>query len=131
MCGESSSTTTRSSSDSRSYLWDIEISLHDNRAAFNKIITAAPNATAVSNNVQTELTKSFSSAAATAQQYPQYSNQIIAAAQQSFLDGADWAYLAGIIAVLGGAALIYLRFPKHEEEERLLASYSAEDTASG
>ena len=46
--------------------------------------------------MQSQLTKSFSSAANTAAQYPQYSKQIIAAAQTSFLDGADWAYVAGL-----------------------------------
>ena len=42
--------------------------------------------------------------------------------------GADWAYTAGIVAILLGATLVYFRFPK-EEEEQLLAAYHAEDTA--
>jgi EmrB/QacA subfamily drug resistance transporter len=83
----------------------------------------------VNNSVQTELTKSFSSAADTAQRYPaSVQDQIIAAAKSSFLKGDQWAYLAGIIAVLLGATLVFLKFPKHEEEERLLAAYHAEDT---
>jgi EmrB/QacA subfamily drug resistance transporter len=81
----------------------------------------------VNSSVKSELTKSFSSAANTAAAYPQYANQIIAGARQSFLDGADWAYLAGIIAVLGGAALVYWCFPKRDEEETLLAQYGEED----
>ncbi len=82
----------------------------------------------MSTNVQSELTKSFSSAANTAAQYPQYSKQIIAAAQTSFLDGADWAYLAGLIAIVLGAALVFFLFPKHDGELELLNRYQAEDT---
>src|SRR4051794_7862242 len=52
----------------------------------------------VSDNVAGELTKSFSSADAVAQQYPQYATQITAAAKASFLHGDQWAYLAGIVA---------------------------------
>ena len=82
----------------------------------------------VTESTQSELTKSFSSAEALAEQYPQYAKQITAAAQSSFLEGDDWAYTAGLVAVLAGAALVFFMFPKHEEEERLLAAYHAEDT---
>ncbi|HWI01853.1 MAG TPA: hypothetical protein VNT27_16115, partial [Propionibacteriaceae bacterium] len=64
----------------------------------------------------------------TAQQYPQYSPQIIAAAKESFLSGADWAYTAGIIAIVLGAVLVFFLFPKREDELRLLADYHAHDT---
>ena len=67
------------------------------------------------------------SAEATAQQFPQYATQITEAAKRSFLDGADWAYTAGIVAVLLGAALVFFLFPGKEGEERLLARYQAED----
>ena len=50
------------------------------------------------------------------------------AAKQSFLDGDQWAYTAGLVAVLLGAALVFFMFPKKDEEERLLAEYHAEDT---
>jgi MFS transporter, DHA2 family, multidrug resistance protein len=82
----------------------------------------------VSSDVQSELTKSFSSAADTAAGYPaSVQAQIIAGAKTAFLHGDQWAYLAGIVAVLLGAALVFFKFPKHAEEERLLASYHAED----
>jgi hypothetical protein len=84
----------------------------------------------VSDNVQSELTKSFSSAADTAAAYPQYSAQIIAGARSSFLDGADWAYTAGLIAVVVGAVLVFFFFPRHEREQALLARYQAEDQAA-
>jgi hypothetical protein len=83
----------------------------------------------VTDATQSELTKSFDGAEGVAQQYPQYASQITAAAKQSFLDGDQWAYLAGIGAILGGAALIYLCFPGRDDERQLLATYHAEDTA--
>jgi MFS transporter, DHA2 family, multidrug resistance protein len=83
----------------------------------------------VSDTVQGELTKSFSSAEEVAQQYPQYASQIIGAAKTSFLQGDDWAYTAGLIAVALGAVLVFFCFPKHEREEALLLQYAAEDEA--
>jgi hypothetical protein len=96
--------------------------------AFTKLIAGAPNGSSVSTNVESQLTKSFASAANTAQQYPQYSKQIISAARTSFIDGADWAYVAGIVAILLGAALVFIFFPRHDDELELLAEYHAEDT---
>jgi hypothetical protein len=96
--------------------------------AFTKLIASAPNGSSVSSSVESELTKSFASAANTAQQYPQYSKQIISAARTSFIDGANWAYAAGVIAILVGAALVFFFFPKHDDELALLSEYHAEDT---
>jgi hypothetical protein len=92
-------------------------------SAVDAAIATSPNSTEVTTSVQSELTKSFASAADTASRYPQYSTQIIAAAKASFLDGADWAYTAGIVAVLIGATLVWFMFPKNEREEQLLAEY--------
>ena len=83
----------------------------------------------INDSVQNQLTKSFAGAEDVAEQYPQYASQIIAAAKQSFLDGDDWAYTAGSIAVLLGAVLVFFCFPKKEQEEELLAGYAAEDAA--
>src|SRR3954468_13179706 len=96
-------------------------------AAAATAVATAPHSVSTSTSVQSELTKSFSSAANTAAQYPQYSKQIIAAAQTSFIDGADWAYVAGLVAIVLGAALVFLLFPKHDRELELLASYHTED----
>jgi MFS family permease len=86
----------------------------------------------VTTAVQEELTKSFSSAADLAQQYPQYSSKIVAAAKSSFLHGQHWAYAAGAIAVAIGVALVFFRFPKQAEERRLLARFQREaDSAAG
>jgi MFS transporter, DHA2 family, multidrug resistance protein len=81
----------------------------------------------VTSSTQAALTKSFASAEAVAQQHPQYADAIIAGAKQAFLDGDDWAYAAGVVAILLGAVLVYFVFPKHEEEKQLLASYHAQD----
>jgi hypothetical protein len=98
-------------------------------SAASAAIGSAPNQAKITDNVQNELTKSFSSAADAASQYPQYSDQIIAAAKSSFLKGDKWAYTAGIIAILLGAALVATMFPRREDEERMLAAYAAEDSA--
>ena len=99
-------------------------------AAVTAEIATAPNASAISSSTQAELTKSFSSAAATAKSYPQYSNQIIAGAKQAFLDGQDKAYVAGIVAVLLGGALIWFLFPRRDQEQALLQAYLEEDEAN-
>jgi MFS family permease len=84
----------------------------------------------ITDSTQAALTKSFSSAEAVAAQHPQYATAIIAGAQEAFLDGDDWAYTAGVVAILLGAVLVYVMFPKHEEERQLLASYHAHDTGA-
>jgi len=98
-------------------------------AAAAGAIAAAPDNQQVNEGVQNQLTKSFAGAEGVAQQYPQYASQITAAAKQSFLDGDQWAYTAGIVAVLVGAAVVVLFFPKRQAEQELLARYHAEDTA--
>jgi len=97
--------------------------------AFTTMIASSPNADQVSSSVEAQLTKSFSSAEVTAEQYPQYSTQIVEAARQAFVDGQDKAYLAGLAAVLIGGLLVWFLFPKHDEERMLLAGYLAEDEA--
>jgi hypothetical protein len=102
-------------------------------AAVSSAIAAAPSSTQakITDDVQAELTRSFASAEATAQQYPSHADQITAAAKSSFVDGQDWAYLAGIVAILLGAALVFFMFPKRDDEQRLLAEYAAEDAGAG
>src|SRR5262249_35479888 len=97
-------------------------------AAAAEAIAASGESAKVTENVEGELTKSFSSATDLASQYPRHGEQIIAAAKASFLHGDAWAYAAGIVAVLIGAALVFFGFPKRDEEQRLLAKYNAEDT---
>ncbi|MCC6618569.1 MAG: MFS transporter, partial [Chloroflexi bacterium] len=63
-------------------------------------------------------------------QYPQYADQIIAAARESFLAGDQNAYIAGIVSVLVGAALVAFVFPRHDREVALLSEYHDQDSAA-
>jgi MFS transporter, DHA2 family, multidrug resistance protein len=94
-------------------------------AAAASAVQTAPQS--VSTDVEGELTKSFSSAAAVAEQHPRYADSIIEGARGAFLQGDAWAYVAGIVAICLGALLVATRFPGKEEEKRLLDSYAAED----
>jgi MFS transporter, DHA2 family, multidrug resistance protein len=95
-------------------------------ASISSQIAASPNANKITDATESELQKSFASAADMAGQYPQYKDQIIAGAQEAFLKGDDWAYAAGIVAVLIGAIVIFRFFPKLGRERELLAGYAAE-----
>ena len=98
-------------------------------AAIGSAIASAPNEDKINDSVAAQLQKSFDGAIAVAQQHPKYADQITAAAKSAFLQGDQWAYTAGIVAVLIGGALIFFLFPRKDEEERLLAAYAAEDEA--
>jgi MFS family permease len=93
-------------------------------AAAGSLVTASGQN--VNDSVQNELTKSFASAADTAQQYPpSVQDEIIAGAKAAFLQGDQWAYLAGITAILVGAAVVFFFFPSRARERELLAQYQA------
>ncbi|MGZ8580546.1 MAG: MFS transporter [Actinomycetota bacterium] len=96
-------------------------------AAIGSSIASAPNKDKITDSVAAQLQKSFDGAIAVAQQHPKYADQITAAAKSAFLQGDQWAYTAGIVAVLVGGALIFFLFPRKDEEQRLLATYAAED----
>ena len=81
-------------------------------------------------SVQSQLEMSYASAETVAAAYPQYAPQITAAAKTSFLAGDQYAYIAGIIAILIGAVLIFFKYPKREEEGKLEAKFHAEDMAA-
>jgi DHA2 family multidrug resistance protein-like MFS transporter len=99
-------------------------------AAVTAAIATSPDAQDVSESVESQLTKSFAGAEEIAKQYPQHADAIVAGAKSSFLDGADWAYTAGILAIVLGGAVVFFLFPKRDEEKRLLAEYHAEDTSA-
>ncbi|WP_327323421.1 MFS transporter [Streptomyces sp. NBC_01210] len=99
-------------------------------SAFSSAIAASSESKHVSDQVQGELTKSFASADQVAQQHPKYADQIVAAARQSFLDGDDWAYTAGLVAIVLGALLVFFMFPRRDAEQELLRRYLAEDSES-
>ena len=96
-------------------------------AAFAAAIAASAASGQISTETQSQLTKSFSSAAITAEQYPQYAPQIISAAKTSFIQGADWAYSAGMVAIVLGFGLVFFFFPKVSKENALLQEYHDQD----
>lgn len=81
----------------------------------------------VTASTQSQLQLSYASAADLAAANPEYSTQILTAARSSFLAGDELTYIAGLVAVLVGGALVYFVFPRKDEEERLRARYHAED----
>ena len=91
-------------------------------SAISTAVAGSPDKDKVTDQVQAELQKSFSSAANVANQYPQYKSQIIAAAKTSFLQGDEWAYIAGIVAILLGAALVFFLFPGRRKRRNCCAA---------
>jgi DHA2 family multidrug resistance protein-like MFS transporter len=94
---------------------------------FAKQIAASPQAAQVSDQVESQLQKSFTSAEQVAARYPQYADQITAAAKESFVAGQRWALTVGLVAMLGGVALVWLMFPRHDDELAMLRGFVAED----
>jgi len=84
----------------------------------------------VTEATQKTLQLSYSSAVELAKSYPQYQDQIIAAAKTSFLQGDEWAYVAGLIAVLVAAALVIFLFPGKQAEEEMRAAFHAQDAGT-
>ncbi|MFN2135275.1 MAG: MFS transporter [Candidatus Promineifilaceae bacterium] len=95
--------------------------------SMSSAIAADPSGANISRSISSQLMQSYASAETIAQQYPQYADQITAAAKTAFLAGDDYAYIAGILAVLVGAALIFFFFPKKDKETELLQKYRAVD----
>jgi len=99
-------------------------------AAMTASIAAAPQGEEIPASVTSSLTMSYAGAQSVAAQYPQYATQITAAAQSAFLAGDQYAYIAGIIAVLIGAALVFFIFPKRDKEREMLIGYHQQDMAA-
>lgn len=95
--------------------------------AFARAIDASPSASQVSADVQAALQASFASALHVAEQFPQYRSEIVAAATQSLVDGALWAYAVGGVAIVSGAVLVRVLLPSHRGERDLIAQYVAAD----
>lgn len=95
-------------------------------ASIATAIAGAPAATQqlITSDISSALKKSFGSAEDLAKQYPQYSDAIVQAAKDSFLAGADWAYLSGIIVMLIGVIITFTFFPKRNRERELYAEYA-------
>lgn len=89
----------------------------------------AQSGSKVTQSTQATLQLSFGSAEDLAAKHPQYAQQITAAAQSSFLKGDQWAYLAAVVALLAGMALVFRFFPKKAREDELRGAFLAEDEA--
>lgn len=85
----------------------------------------------VTASTQRQLQLSYASAVDLAAANPEYGEQIIEAARSSFLEGDQLAYLAGLGAVVIGGVLVFLFFPRKDEEVRLRASYQAAQVDEG
>jgi len=96
-------------------------------AAMTAAIAAAPQGAEIPPAAVSGLTMSYAGAQTVAEEYPQYADPIAAAAKSSFLAGDQQAYIAGIIAVLIGAALVFFVFPKADQERKLLEDYHVQD----
>jgi DHA2 family multidrug resistance protein-like MFS transporter len=95
-------------------------------AVGSSIASAPPQAQdLITTNVESQLSRSYSSAADLAERYPQYADAIVSAARQSFLDGANWAYAAGIATMVLGAVLVVIWYPNRSRERELVATYAA------
>ena len=80
----------------------------------------------ITTQIGSQLRSSFGSASDLAAQFPQYSDAIVSAARASFLAGSDAAYLTGIAAMLVGAALTWIFYPRKAREEEMFAQFEAE-----
>ena len=97
-------------------------------SAISTQISSAPSETQslITDTIGNQLRASFGSASDLAAQSPQYADAIVAAARQSFLDGANSAYLAGIAAMIIGAALTWFFYPRKQREEEMFAQFESE-----
>jgi MFS family permease len=77
----------------------------------------------VSDQVVSVLQKSYGAAADVAARYPQYEQQIIAAAREAFVAGQAKAFGAAIILGLLGVAVVATFFPRKAREQELIAEY--------
>lgn len=98
-------------------------------SAMASAVANSPQANTVSDETESQLQKSYAGAESVAQQYPQYGDAIVSAAKEAFLQGANWAYAAGIVAILIGAAVTWFRYPAKSGEQALLAGYQKQDAA--
>jgi hypothetical protein len=96
-------------------------------------ISSAPSdeTSKITNQVADELTSSFTSASDVAQQYPQYSTDILSAASQGFTDGKSIAIVVALAMTLIGLALVLARFPGKSKEEAFYDHIAASEPSSG
>ncbi len=100
-------------------------------SAIAAAVAGSPDGSKVTDSVEAQLQKSYAGAEAVAQQYPQYAGAIEAAARQAFVQGANWAYAVGILAMVIGAAVTWFWYPDRKGETADLAAYAQSDDEAG
>ena len=97
-------------------------------AAMTSAIGSSGASSKITESTQAQLTMSFEGAQAIADQpqNQQYASQITEAAKQAFLQGDQWAYLAGLVMVVIGMLVVWRFYPKHSDEVALKAEYAKE-----
>ena len=88
----------------------------------------ASQASAVSASVANQLTGSFEGSAAVAHSFPQYAQQILAAASTAFTDGKNAAILVALVMSLAGFVLVVAAFPGKKQEDAHYARINLQGT---
>jgi DHA2 family multidrug resistance protein-like MFS transporter len=99
-------------------------------SSFNSQVAATPQTADISAEVVTQLTKSYSGAESVAAQYPQYSTQIVAAANESFITGQKWAFFAGLVGMIVGTTLVWFGYPDKDEEAAMFERFATIDASA-
>jgi len=90
-------------------------------------VAASPDRSRITSSILSELQRSFASAEQIARRYPGYADKITRGARAAFETGSHWAHAAGIAAVVLGAVVVFLAFPRKRQEQELLASHHEQD----
>ena len=101
---------------------------------FTKAFAALPpqQAQQLSQQAAATISQSFAGAEQVAKQFPQaQAQQLVAAAQQAFVDGKTAAILFAVIACLIGLALVWLLYPNKQDEEATYARVASQNPAAG
>jgi DHA2 family multidrug resistance protein-like MFS transporter len=101
---------------------------------FTKAFAALPpqQAQQLSQQAAATISQSFAGAEQVAKQFPQaQAQQLVAAAQQAFVDGKTAAILFAVIACLIGLALVWFLYPNKQDEEATYARVASQNPAAG
>jgi DHA2 family multidrug resistance protein-like MFS transporter len=101
---------------------------------FTKAFAALPpqQAQQLSQQAAATISQSFAGAEQVAKQFPQAeAQQLVAAAQQAFVDGKTAAILFAVIASLIGLVVVWFLYPNKQDEEATYARVAGQDPAAG
>jgi MFS transporter, DHA2 family, multidrug resistance protein len=101
---------------------------------FTKAFAALPpqQAQQLSQQAAATVSQSFAGAEQVAKQFPQaQAQQLVAAAQQAFVDGKTAAILFAVIACLIGLVVVWFLYPNKQDEEATYARVASQNPAPG